>query len=90
VTTPARLDPRPRATPAMLAAMGCISSTTPTAGTRPMLIANTSLAYRVWIKDGLESRTAGAGVRGGLPIVGVATCPRESLVRAYLGGDYGI
>lgn len=90
MTTPARLDPRPRATAPMLAAMGCISSVTPTAGTRPMLIANTGLNYRVWLKDGLESRTIGAGVRGGLPIVPLASCPRESNVRAYLGGDYGI
>ena len=74
----------------MLAAMGCISSTTPTAGVRPMLIANTGLNYRVWIKDGLESRTLGSGVKAGLPIVGLASCPRESSVRAYQGGDYGI
>lgn len=90
MTVPARVDPRPRATAAMLAAMGCISSTTPTAGTRPMLIANTGLNYRVWLKDGLESRTLGSGVKPGLPIVGLASCPRESNVRAYMGGDYGI
>jgi hypothetical protein len=74
----------------MLAAMGCISSVTPMGGTRPILIANTGLNYRVWIKDGLESRTAGAGIKAGLPIVGLASCPRESSVRAYMGGDYGI
>jgi hypothetical protein len=89
VTVPARVDPRPRATAAMLAAMGCVSSSNPE-GTRPMLIANTGLNYRVWIKDGLESRTLGSGVKAGLPIVGLASCPRESSVRAYQGGDYGI
>jgi hypothetical protein len=55
-----------------------------------MLIANTGLNYRVWLKDGLESRTLGSGVKPGLPIVGLASCPRESNVRAYMGGDYGI
>ena len=81
---------RPKATAAMLALMGCISSSTPTAGTRPMLIANTSLAYRVWLRDGLESRTSGAAVQPMLPIVPIASCPRESNVRAFLGGIYGI
>jgi hypothetical protein len=82
---------RPKATAAMLAVMGCISSSTPTAGTRPMLIANTGLNYRVWLRDGLESRTFGACARPGLPIVPVASCPQESVVRAtILGGIYGI
>jgi hypothetical protein len=80
---------RPRASAAMLAAMGCISSVTPTAGARPMLIANTGLNYRVWLRDGLESRTLGAGVRLVPPTI-VASCPRESNVRAFQGGIYGI
>jgi hypothetical protein len=82
-------DGRPRASAAMLAAMGCISSVTPTAGTRPMLIANTGLNYRVWLRDGLESRTFGAAPRLVPPTI-VASCPRESNVRAFLGGIYGI
>jgi hypothetical protein len=81
---------RPKATAAMLSVMGCISSHTPTAGVRPMMIANTGLNYRVWLRDGLESRTSGAGVRPGLPLVPVASCPREGQVRAFLGGIYGI
>jgi hypothetical protein len=79
-------DPRPKATSAMMAAMGAISSTTPTAGTRPMLIVNTSLAYRVWLKDGLESRTATPNVE--LPALQtVASEPKESRVRALILGD---
>lgn len=84
------IDNRPRATSAMMAAMGCISSTTPTAGLRPMLIANTSLAYRVWLKDGLESRTVGAAVRPNLAPILRASMPVDGSVRAFLGGIYGI
>lgn len=90
MTAPMRVNGRPRATAAMLAAMGCISSTTVTGGgARPMLIANTGLNYRVWLKDGLESRTLGVGVLLPPPTI-VASCPRESNVRAFLGGDFGI
>lgn len=91
MTAPARLQGRPRATAAMLAAMGCISSTTVMGGggARPMLIANTGLNYRVWLKDGLESRTFGVSVCLP-PLTIVASCPRESNVRAFLGGDFGI
>jgi len=81
-----RFTARPRATSAMMAAMGAISSTTPTAGTRPMLIVNTSLAYRVWLKDGLESRTPAPNVE--LPALQtVASEPKESRVRAMIYGD---
>lgn len=85
-----RVDNRPRATAAMLAAMGCISSSTPTAGVRPMLIANTSLAYRVWLRDGLESRTIGARVWPNLAPILRASMPADGSVRAFLGGIYGI
>lgn len=81
---------RPKATAAMLSVMGCISSTTPTAGTRPMLIANTGLNYRVWLRDGLESRTFGAAVRPDLPPILRASMPPDGSVRAFLGGIYGI
>jgi hypothetical protein len=81
---------RPKATAAMLSVMGCISSSTPTAGTRPMLIANTGLNYRVWLRDGLESRTLGACVRPELPIVPRASFPQLGVVRAFQGGIYGI
>lgn len=91
MTVPVRGDPRPRATAALLAAMGCISSSTPTAGVRPMLIANTGLNYRVWLKDGLESRTFGARVQPGLPVVPIASYPQDGIVRApVLGGGWGI
>jgi hypothetical protein len=82
---------RPKATAAMMAAMGCLSSSTPpnVGSPRPMLIANTSLAYRVWLRDGLESRTLGVGPRL-VPLTTVASCPREALVRAWMGGDFGV
>lgn len=86
-----RLDNRPRATAAMLAAMGCISSSTVGAGPgRPMLIANTSLAYRVWLRDGLESRTLGVAVRPNLEPILRASMPVDGTVRAFCGGIYGI
>lgn len=86
MTVPPRLTARPRATPAMMAAMGAISSTTPTAGSRPMMIVTTSLAYRVWLKDGLESRTPTPTIF--LPqIQTVASEPKESCVRAMIHGD---
>lgn len=89
MTVPPRLTARPRATSAMMAAMGAISSTTPTAGTRPMFIVNTSLAYRVWLKDGLESRTSCPTVF--LPAMQtVASEPKESSVRAMIHGDENI
>jgi hypothetical protein len=73
----------------MLAAMGCVSSATPD-GRRPMLIASTGLNYRVWLRDGLESRTLGAAVRPNLPVVPAASWPCDGQVRAFLGGIYGI
>lgn len=70
----------------MMAAMGAISSTTPTAGSRPMMIVNTGLAYRVWLKDGLESRTPTPTVF--LPqIQWVASEPKESHMGAMINGD---
>ena len=91
MTTPTRVDGRPRATAAMLAAMGCVSSSTPTAGVRPMLIASTGLNYRVWLRDGLESRTFGAAVRPSLPVVPIASSPCDGTIRApVLGGAWGI
>jgi hypothetical protein len=90
MSVPARLDPRARATPAMLAAMGAISSTTPTAGTRPMFIVNTSLSYRVWLKDGLESRSSSPTIGSQLALLS-ASNPRDGTMRAMiLGGDWGI
>ena len=86
MTVPLRLTARPRATSAMMAAMGALSSTTPTAGTRPMLIVNTSLAYRVWLKDGLESRTSPPAVLLP-PTQTVASEPKESRLRALIYGD---
>ncbi len=77
----------------MLAAMGCVSSsTTPTGGgtPRPVLIASTGLNYRVWIRDGLESRTFGAAVQPSLPVVPAASWPCDGQVRAFLGGVFGI
>jgi len=74
----------------MLAAMGCVSSSTPTAGVRPMLIASTGLNYRVWIRDGLESRTFGARVQAP-PVVSIASYPQDGVIRApILGGGWGI
>lgn len=74
----------------MLAAMGAISSSTPTAGVRPMLIVSTGLNYRVWLKDGLESRTLGAGLVLP-PVVPCASYPQDGMVRApVLGGGWGI
>lgn len=82
---------RPKATAAMLSVMGCISSSTVGAGPgRPLLIANTGLNYRVWLRDGLESRTFGAAVRPDLPPVLRASMPADGSVRAFLGGIYGI
>lgn len=86
MTTTPRFTPRPRATPAMMAAMGAISSTTPTAGTRPMLIVNTGLAYRVWLKTGLGSRTPAPNVE--LPQTQtVASEPKESSMSDMINGD---
>lgn len=82
---------RPKATAAMLAAMGCISSTTVAAGPgRPMLIASTGLNYRVWLRDGLESRTLGARVWPELQPILRASMPADGSVRAFMGGIYGI
>lgn len=55
-----------------------------------MFIVNTSLAYRVWLKDGLESRTSSPAMGSSLALLS-ATNPRDGTMRAMvLGGAWGI
>jgi hypothetical protein len=81
-------DPRPRAASAMMGLMGCISSTSPRGA--PILIANTGLGYRVWLKDGLEGRTP-SGTVFCPPATGLTSRPDiDSTIHAYMGGIYGV
>jgi len=72
-----------------MAAIGCVSSVSPRGA--PMLIANTSLGYRAWIKDGLGSRSTPGCVTLPPPTPRGSYVNIDGQVRAFvLGGIYGI
>jgi len=85
MTVPMRVDGRPRATGAYMAAIGCISSVSPRGA--PMLIANTGLGYRVWLPDGLTSRSAPGLVSGPPPIPRGSDPDIDGTVQAMVLGD---
>ena len=86
MTVPFRPDGRPRATGPLMAAIGCISSTSPRGA--PMMIANTGLGYRVWIVDGLTSRSTPGIVSGPPPIPRGSDPDIDGTIQAMILGDF--